>query len=547
MNELLALGRETAELIQNPILDTYVLNHLGPHDDEQMNILILGEPHSKLLELAGQLVGGFSVSHVKTKGSFRIMIRYGEEVSYRWTDPTGAARTVSCNTFISCLEENELGLFCGEIAIPNDSLRDKTVTVFSSAKEYQDVPIDELIMDSDYCFMTMLAIKLLSMNERKIIQKHLMPYMSERMSIVVTGCNYLVDNGFADVREYLAKFTKGKVPTFYLPERSLEELQQFFTKLTAAKKQYRDACGESYKKLYKEHLIQMIDATANALSVENTSIDEGILAIKRITDQFSSRSVRAMRNVRLKHLNALDEECVETLLAFRNAMKRKLEDEIEKHGDLERLQTLIPSYAEDMWNKQLDALYAYMLQKLEALRPELESFIAADVTALLEESITPDVSKMVVNITNEYNIRKLGVSGESLNVKTKRDTANLICGGVIAAGAAMLMLSLPITGLLTLASSGCVYKAKKQAYVSESKQELLLAANDNNDQIYNAAVEEIRQAMKKNAAALNEAIRTCYDSAVQDILDALEDKKHSKDANNRVIDTLHKIKAQLTA
>lgn len=547
MNEMMALAKNAAAIIQNPALDTYIATHLGPPDHERMNILFLGESHNRPLEIVEQIIGELPIGGRKVKGSYHIVIHYGEETSYRWTDPTGTERTVSGNTFFSCLTENETELFSGEIIVPKESLRDKTLTVVASVKEYQDVPIEELIMQSDYCFLTMLAIKLLSISERQIIQKYMMPYMSDRMGILVTGCNHLVENGFEDVQTYMKKYSKGKFPVFYLPEKDLEELRSMFNTLTTEKTRYAEDCDNCYKKLYANYIVQMIDGYANALTLDNADIEKLILSVNSITDRFSARGARAMRNVRLEHLNTLDEECTQTLIAFRNAMKAKLAEEIEKFDDMDKLLTLIPSYIEDMWNRQLDELYGYMVQKLEGIQPQLEAYIAKDVALLLEESVSPDVTKVIIDITNEYNIRKLGLSSDALKIKSKKENVNLLCGGAAVVGAAMVILSLPITGFITIASSGCVYKTKKRAYVSESKRELILAANENNDQIYLDAVEEIRGVFQKNAEALREGIKACYDRVEQDILSALEDKRHSKDSNNQKMKALQSIKLQITA
>ena len=92
INEIMALAKNAAELIQNPALDTYIATHLGPPAHDRMHILVLGETHNRPLHLIEQLIGTLPVDSRKAKGSYQIVIRYGEDASFRWKDPTGIVR-----------------------------------------------------------------------------------------------------------------------------------------------------------------------------------------------------------------------------------------------------------------------------------------------------------------------------------------------------------------------------------------------------------------------------------------------------------------------
>lgn len=546
INKLLETGKQTAAALQNPELAAYVSAHAGPPENPEVNILFLSEPHTKPLAFLGTLIPDFPLEDARTQGSFRIEIGYGEADTWEWTDPTGTSRTVPLQTFLTCLAENESGLFRGRIQVNREFLKDKRITLFSSAEEYRDAPMEELLMGSDHCMMNMLAIKLLSAGERNLIRNYLSKYMSDRMSLVIVGCNHLVDDGFPQVQQYLESYTKGGCPVYYLPGPDQAKLEQGIAAMAADQPQARAAARVCYGRLYSEFLTASLDAAMANLGLENDRLDEAIDAMDSLNARLSKRAERAMRNVRLDHLNVLEADCEETLLEFRSSMEEMLTREIAAQADLQKLQTVVPRYIQDMWGKQLDALYAYMSRQLEQVPPYLEEFIARDINDSLLEMTSPDLSEMILRITNDYNARSSKVPSGQFDIDG-RSKASFLCTGTVAAGVAMLLLSFPITGLLTIASSGLVYKAENQKYLAESRQQLCEAAHQRNDEIYEAAVAEVHELMQKNGKSLTAGVKSCYDNISQNILTALADKKQSRGSNADTIGTLAEIKNQVTA
>jgi hypothetical protein len=288
-----------------------------------------------------------------------------------------------------------------EIKAQSDLLKAATLRVESIGGGHTPERWREILAGTDYAFLVLKAIALLSEEERAFVRDVLRPFGLERVAIVINQID-LIDQEerpslVERVRTFLGPFESQ--PTIIefsalQASRSAEEaaelpyeqmMQRARNDLIAQQHRLR---AETRRQSAETCLAALEDAATRQRALAATSEDELKTLLKRIETQQSwlpSRVERMQQRIETFTNTLLREEVLREVEGFSASLREQLPGEVLPIQNITRIRRYLPGYIEALWGEFFRQQQEAIRSKLADEMKQVSQMIEADFRALLGE------------------------------------------------------------------------------------------------------------------------------------------------------------------
>jgi hypothetical protein len=207
---------------------------LFPSEGEKLNLMIIGQPHHALFDMSRKLAGADMFTVGRTDRSYKAKLTCGETFSCKLADIHGEYTEVSEKELESVLSDS--GSSSSEryveieMAVNSPILQNMEIYLLCSAGDYEDFYWHPLFSRADLCIITLSAISLLSLSEKRFLKQTVRSLSgNKRFGIYINDFGMLDENGKKEVRESVEYFFKddSELPIFYSPDKEASLCQKF--------------------------------------------------------------------------------------------------------------------------------------------------------------------------------------------------------------------------------------------------------------------------------------------------------------------------------
>lgn len=513
-----------------------------PEDGEEAVVTIFGEPQQNLI---GLLLKQADISNA-LDGSFmhgyRSTITYGEQEKIVFIDGDKKIETAagSLAEILSAFGESGVPVNF-EMTLPCDALKGITIRVIASDNEFDDITYDDAVLSSDYCLMSLRAMALLSMSERRFLRKVLIPGAVKRLGVLVLDAEMIPENGRQEIVASLDSFFKGEVPICY-PTENPESFKDIIDDIKAGASALRDARKECIRDREVYYAKVGISNAIEEFTEEDEKLEDAIELLSEKAKALPSRQDTASRRCRMKYLSPLQVEYSGALSDFYKVITDKLHEEIEKGADIEKMQRIIPGYLNNEWSRETDRIMNAVRVSSDDMERYLVSYIENDIRDFLQDGNNVDTASYMIRLTNLYPEACFKKEGGKISVDKAKDRTMLKKGGTIAMGVGALLLGHPLIGAgvaiygLVKGGSGEALKAKEQDLRS------LTAASDKLcTDYYESAVEWLERVFREMNENMNNAIREIYTTIMDGMLSVIRTRQDDIEARGKSLEELKQL------
>ena len=513
-----------------------------PKDDEKTVISIFGEPQQNLIGLLLKQAGISNALDGSFMHGYRGTITYGEEEKIVYIDGDKRVETSadSLAEMLSAFGETGIPVIF-EMTLPCEVFKGITIRVVASDNEFDDITYDDAVLNSDYCFMTLRAMALLAMSERRFLRKVLLPGMEKKFGVLVLDAEMIPENGRQDIVASLDSFFKGEVPICYATEKP-----ESFAGAIEEVKADADALREARKERIRDREVYYAKAgikkAIEEFTEEDEKLEDAIELLREKAKALPSRQETASRRCRMKYLSPLQVEYSGTLSDFYKVITDKLHEEIEKGTDIEKMQSIIPGYLSNEWNRETDRILKAIKVSLDDMERYLVSYIENDIRDFLQDGNNVDTASYMIRLTNLYPEACFKKESGQISVEKAKDRTMLKKGGTIAMGVGALLLGHPLIGAgvaiygLVKGGSGEALKAKEQ-----DRQSLTAAADKLCTEYYESAVEWLESIFREMNDNMNNAIQEIYTKMMEGMLSVIRTRQDDIEARSKNLEELKQL------
>ncbi len=258
----------------------------------------------------------------------------------------------------------------------------------------------ELLAGTDYVFLVLKAVALLSEEERAFISDVLHPFGLERVAIVINQIDLIDQEERASlverVRTFLGPFesqpTVIEFSALHANHSQEEEqhpyeqmMQRARTDLIAQQHQLR---AETQRQSAQMCLEALEDVATRQRALAATSEDELKGLLKRIESQqnwLPSRVERMQQRVETFTNTLLRDELLREVEGFSASLREQLPGEVLPVQDITRIRRYLPGYIEALWAEFFRQQQETIRKKLADEMKQVSQMIEADFRALLGE------------------------------------------------------------------------------------------------------------------------------------------------------------------
>lgn len=259
----------------------------------------------------------------------------------------------------------------------------------------------EILAGTDYVFLVLKAVALLSEEERAFVSEVLRPFGLERVAIVINQIDLIEPEERASlverVRTFLGPFESqptiiefSALQASHSGEEETEHpyeqmMQRARSDLIAQQQRLR---AETQRQSAEMCLAALEDVATRQRALAATSEDELRALLKRIETQQSwlpSRVERMQQRVETFTASLLREQLLREIEGFSAALREQLASEIMPVQDITKIRRYLPGYIEALWGEFFRQQQETVRSKLAEEMKQISQVIEADFHALLGE------------------------------------------------------------------------------------------------------------------------------------------------------------------
>lgn len=524
------LTEKTEHLIGKKLSELHL-----PDQNIPMTVTIVGQPQENLLGIVLKMTDSDDIlDHSFTRG-YNCRVVYGESQKYYITNEN--------STRIETNEETLSEMLCDisvsgepvifELEMPDELFKEISLNIVASDNDFEDEYSKNITDNSDYCFMTLNAIAVLSMSERKFLRKNLIPDMKEELGILLVRFELIPDEQKTEILNSLDNFFK-KANKIYYPTESTTELYSDISALKDQKKELRSIRCKRISKKYIEYVMTEIQQAMESFRNDGDYLEDALELIREKTRKLPLRQESAARNCRMKYLSALKVEYALELSNYLQILKDKLHDEINKNEDTDKMQTIIPGYIQDSWERKINDMMESLKLSTVQVEKNLTEYIESDVYSFLGDDGNGDIAAYLLRLINLYpDVCFKGEKG-TISIDKAKDFTALKKGGTIAAGVGLVMIGHPIIGIsLAVYGFSKAGKGEKLKALDKDRSSIMEAADELCMKYYEQADEWLENMFRQ----MNENISICVSESYSRIMDSMVEviKARKKDIEEKEI------------
>ncbi|HEY7122773.1 MAG TPA: hypothetical protein VH540_02375 [Ktedonobacterales bacterium] len=257
----------------------------------------------------------------------------------------------------------------------------------------------ELLAGTDYVFLVLKAVALLSEEERAFISDVLEPFGLERVAIVINQIDLIDQEERASlverVRTFLGPFESQPTVIEFSALRNHEEEQQEHPYEQMMQRAGNDLIAQQHRlraetqRQSAQMCLEALEDTATRQrALAATSEDELKGVLKRIESQqnwLPSRVERAQQRVETFTNTLLRDELLREVEGFSASLREQLPSEIMPVQDITKIRRYLPGYIEALWAEFFRQQQETIRKKLSDEMKQVSQMIEADFRALLGE------------------------------------------------------------------------------------------------------------------------------------------------------------------
>jgi hypothetical protein len=402
----LAQARAAAQTLEEPELLELIAAAEEHHQRSTLSLLIVGLPGSGRATLANVLLGQPKLlpSSPIPKAPIPFEV-HGAENTRIEVVSTDASRT-------SLSPENLRPFLTGpttqaskyqqvEIQAQSELLKSATLRVESISNGRSPARWKELLAGTDYVFVVLKAVALLSEEERTFVSEVLRPFGLERVAIIINQIDLIDQEERASlverVRTFLGPFeSQPTIIEFSALQASRseeEEAEQPYEKMMQRARndliaQQHRLRAETRRQSAVTCLAALEDIATRQRALAATSEDELKTLLKRIETQqnwLPSRVERVQQRLETFTNTLLREEVLREVEGFSAALREQLASEVLPIRDITKIRRYLPGYIEALWGEFFRQQQEKIRGKLAEEMQQVSQMIEADFRALLGE------------------------------------------------------------------------------------------------------------------------------------------------------------------
>jgi hypothetical protein len=520
----LTQARAAAQMLDEPELLELIAAAEAHQQRTTLRLLIVGLPGSGRFSLANVLLGQARLlpSSPIPKAPIPVEVQAGETARIEVIGADAARTSLSpenLRPFLTDAATQAAKYQQVEIKAQSDLLKSATLRVESIGGGRTPIGWREILADTDYVFLVLKAVALLSEEERAFVSEVLRPFGLERVAIVVNQIDLIEQDERASLVE--------RVRTFLGPFESQPTIIEF-SALQASRSNGDDESEHPYERMMnrarsdliaQQHLLRaetqrhsaqtcleaLEEAATRQRALSVTSEEELKGLLKRIETQknwLPSRVERVQQRLDTFTNTLLREQFLREVEGFSAALKEQLPSEVQPIHDLTRIRRYLPGYIEALWGEFFRAQQEAIRSKLADEMRQVAQMIEDDFRALLGEHQGALAGGADGFDPTPARLRTL------LLPRRGKNQMGSLATGLQVAGLILLVPYFTI-GLAAIGIGQAIRMIFKKQGDQADKQAVLESAN--------RAITELEGQVKKQVIKRFEALTADYKKAVADV------------------------------
>lgn len=517
-------------------------------DSLPVNITLIGQPQQNLFGVLNSIFGGFEHLDRALMRGYRCKVLFGEseKAVIMHGDEYDETTYESLADSLCRLDRTGIPAIC-ELTFHLEVLKSFQIQIIASDNDFEDVDWEKVLMDSDYCFFTLSSTALLAMSERKALRNCLLPDIKDALGIVLTNDHLILDDDRADIDASLEKFFGDSVPYFRIPERKEGAILRKMEELADEVENLRELRKKRTDKLLLSKAVHEVELQMEVLSSSSERLDEAIELLKEKAKSLPARKESACRRARMQYTSKMKVDATERFSRFHRSLMEKIRDEVTKGEDVAEMQSILPPYIGEQWDKESEKVLKDIRVSAEEMQRDLNNYVEKDIRSYIESGADMQTVDYVFRLTDLYSRSEFRADANTFKFEEKKDDTKLKQCGVIASGIALVLLSHPIIGAaVTVYGSYKVKQTGRKAFIETNRQSLIAASEDMCGEIYDDMIVWIDGVIASIEKNLMLCIEECYQKMMDTMVQALNNRKSDQSdyagQNNALADIREEIK-----
>ena len=519
----------------------------SPADGEKTTVGIIGTPQENLLGLILKTVeGGSEFADLLCMHNYQCTVLYGEETSYSFVSENQKLATTAAGLSEALTAydgSNDIIRF--EIMLNAPLLCGLTLKIFASDEFFDDFDSKAVISDCDYVFAALSAIALLSLSERKLLRKSLIPNLQNALGILVLDYEKIPDSEKQHIDSSLESFFKDQFPICY-PTEQTSDLQNALMEICEKAESLREQRAAKVLEFNIQTVVAEVRAAIKTFSEDEDYIADAIALLREKAEVLPKKQEAAVRRCRMQYISPMRVEYAGEISGFYQKLTDTLHSEISKSEDFEKTRKLLPGYLKNEWERELLNVADDMKCRGSKIETELTEYIRNDVFDALQDGGNTDMASYIFQLTELYPQPAIPDSQKDLTVEKTNSHPLLKNGGMVAAGIGAGFLVHPLVGAgiaiysITKGRKDIVFKIQEQ-----TRDALKKAADTTCADYYADAVEFLESVFVQLNETVNKGIEESYNKLMDSMLAAIRARQADADAKEKHIAELRQLEADL--
>lgn len=517
-----------------------------PEEDEKLQVSIIGEPQENLLGVMLKALSCEDLLNTSFLRGYRCTLTFGDALKLYLIEEGKRIETNAQTIEQLLLTFGEVGNpLAMEIVLPAPLLEKTDIRLLASDNDFADIT-EEDICQSDYCFMALRATAVLSMSDRKILRKLLIPEAGESLGVLVLLSELVPDQDKEDVYRALEVFFKGNQPIYY-PSEKAEEFLQALSSLTEQTAALREKRVQRIDNKNINAAKQLIAKAIADFTAEEEKLEDALELLQEKAKALPDRQAAASRRSRMKYISPAQVEYADAFSKFKQLVSDTVKAEIDKGSDIQKMQNMIPGYLQNEWKRETERVRTLIQSGTEVIQKYLVAFIEEDIRAFLEEGDNADLASYLLQLTALYpDVCFKGNGPQSLQIEQAKDYSVLKKTGAIAAGLTILVAGHPLIGA-GLAAYGFLKAGSGDSLkvLEQNRASLKEAADNLNTSYYDAATEWLDKTIRELNENVNKAVEGCYSDLMDGLFKVIQARKADSQAREKTLEELKQLEADI--
>lgn len=519
------------------------------NDDMPLQVTVIGQPQQNLFGALRELHGGmdaldrafFRGYHcLLSSGEMeRVTVIHGEER----TETTGAGLA----DILSQLNSSGAPVIC-EVELPNSAFQKCHIRVIASSNDFEELDWTDILTHTDYCFVALTSTALLSMCERKVLRKWLLPEMKGALGILLTNDNLILDEDRADIQASLDKFFQGSVPFFPVPAEDSGALAQIMAELPTQVAKLRALRRARTASLLLRCAKEAVELQSEILSSDSEQLEEAIELMKEKAKALPARQESACRRARMQYTSRMKVDASERIASFHQRITEKLRSEINQGENIQEMQNILPRYISDQWNAEAERIMEDIKCSVQEMQRDLTRYVEKDIRDYIASGADGRIADYVFHLTDLYSAANFQADESAFRFEEEKDNSKLKKYGVIASGVALVLMAHPFIGAgLALYGAKKFQKAEQAKVLSSNREALIASAEEMCRDTYDEMVVWMDGIIASVETNLNACVQECYQRIMDAMTQALNNRKHDQSDHADQLSALTALKADIDA